>query len=97
MIIVIGKTGENAGAAGGALVSVAPKGAKPGAVVVETVAISVKVLAVDAKKSTVTLEEPDGEKKTVKVSKKVKNLDRLKAGDSVDIGITEDLAVEVVK
>jgi hypothetical protein len=97
MIIVIGKTGENVGAAGIGAVSVAPKGAKPGLVSVEAMAMSGKVLAVDATNHKVTLEEPDGKKKTVKVSKKVKNLDQLKAGDSVDIGITEELAVEVVK
>lgn len=97
MIIVIGKTGENVGAADVGAVSVAPKGAKPGLVTVESMAVSGKILSVDAKNHKVTIEGPDGKKKTVKVSNKVKNLDQLKAGDSVDIGITEELAVEVVK
>jgi len=97
MIIVIGRTGETPGAAGLAGVSVAPKGAKPGMVTVEALAISGKILAVNAKNHKVTLQEPDGKKKTLTVSKKVKNLDQLKAGDIVDIGITEDLAVEVVR
>jgi hypothetical protein len=97
MIIVIGRTGETTGAAGLAGVSVAPKGAKPGMVTVEALAISGKILAVNAKNHKLTLQELDGKKKTLTVSKKVKNLDQLKAGDSVDIGITEDLAVEVVR
>ena len=97
MIIVIGRTGETSGAAGLAGVSVAPKGTKPGMVTVEAIVISGRILAVNAKNHKVTLQQPDGNKKTLTVSKKVKNLDQLKAGDSVDIGITEDLAVEVVR
>ena len=97
LIMVIGKTGETPGAAGGAVVRVAPKGAKPGSVEVETVTMSGKVISVDAKNHKVVLQEPDGKKKTVKVSKKVTSLDQLKAGDSIDIAITEALAVEFVK
>ena len=44
-----------------------------------------------------TLREADGKKRTLKVSKKIENLDRLKAGESVSILINEALAVEIVK
>jgi hypothetical protein len=97
VVITIGKTGGNTGAAGGALVSVAPKGSKPGGVTVETVGMTGKILAVDVKNHKVTVQEPDGKDKTIKVSKKVQNLDQLKAGDMIDVEVTEALAIEVVK
>jgi Cu/Ag efflux protein CusF len=96
IIIVIGKTGETPGAAGGGMVELAPKGAKPGTFMVDTMAISAKVLAVNSAKHRVTVEKPDGKKKTIKVSKKVTNLDQLKPGDSVDISITDALAIDIV-
>jgi hypothetical protein len=97
ILIMVGKTGETPGAAGAGEVGVAPKGAKPGVVMVEASAMSAKVLAVNAPKHQITLEDPDGKKKTIKVSSKVSNLGQLKAGDSVDMLITESLVVEIVK
>lgn len=97
IIIVIGKTGETPETVGGGMVGVAPKDAKPGTFMVDTMATSAKVLAVDPVKYRVTFEEPDGKKKTVKVSKKMTNLNEIKPGDSVDISITDALAIDVVK
>jgi hypothetical protein len=96
-IIVIGKTGETPGAAAAGMIGVAPKGAKPGTVMVDTMAASAKVVAVDAAKYRVTLLEASGKKKTIKVSKKITNLDQLKPGDSVDVSVTDALVIEVVK
>jgi len=56
-----------------------------------------KILAVDAKNHPVTLQDPDGKDKTIKVSKKVQNLDQLKAGDMIGVELTEAMAIEVVK
>jgi hypothetical protein len=78
-------------------VGVAPKGAKPGIVMVDTAAVSAKIVAVDTTKHTVTLLDPDGKKKTVKLGKKVTNLGQLKAGETVDMVLTESLVVDVVK
>jgi hypothetical protein len=78
-------------------VAVAPTGAKPGIVMVETSALSAKILAVDAPKQRVTLLDPDGKKKTIKVSNKVTNLDQLKVGETVDMLLTESLVVDIVK
>jgi hypothetical protein len=97
LAIYVGKTGEAPSASGGGLVSVAPKGAKPGAYMVDTETTSGKVLSVDLQKYRVTLEEPNGHKKTVKISRKITNLDRLKVGDSIDIAFTETLAIDIVK
>ena len=97
LIIVVGKSNEKPGAAAGEAVGVAPKGAKPGIVMVDTAAVSAKIVAVDTTKHSVTLLDPDGKKKTVKLGKKVTNLDQLKAGETVDVVLTESLVVDVVK
>src|SRR5882672_8841190 len=94
IIILVGKSNETPGAAAAGAVGVAPKGAKPGMVMVDTIAVSGKILAVDVQKHRVTIQDPDGKKKNLKVSKKVTNLDQLKAGDTIDMSVTEALAVE---
>lgn len=97
IIILVGKSNEAPAAAAVGEVGVAPKGAKPGIVMVETTAVSAKIVSVDSEKHRVTLLDSDGKKKTVKLGKKVTNLDQLKAGESIDMVITDSLLVEVVK
>ena len=94
--IVVGKSNETPGAASSEQVSVAPNGAKPGIVMVETSTMSAQILAVDARNHRVTLLEPDGKNKTIKVSKKVTNLDDLKVGDTVDMLMTDSTVIEIV-
>jgi Cu/Ag efflux protein CusF len=96
-IIVVGKSNETPGAAAAGVVGVAPSGAKPDIVMADTTALSAKILAVDAQKHKVTLEEPNGKKKTIKLSKKIKNLDQLRAGETVDMVMAESLVIEAVK
>jgi hypothetical protein len=96
-IILVGTSNQAPGAASGGEVGVAPKGAKPGIVMVETSALSAKIVAVNTAKHSVTLVDPDGKKKTVKLDNKVTNLDQLKAGETVDMVLTESLVVDVVK
>ena len=55
-----------------------------------------KILAVDSQKHKVTLEDPDGKKKTIKVSKKL-NIDGLKVGERVGAVLTESLVIDVIK
>jgi Cu/Ag efflux protein CusF len=97
ILIMVGKTGETPSAAAATEVGIAPRGGKPGVVMVETSSLSAKILGVNAQKHQVTLEDPDGKKRTIKVSSKVNNLNQLKAGDSVDVLITESLVVDIVK
>ncbi len=97
LVILVGKSNEKPGAAEGGAVGVSPKGAKPGIVMVDTVAVSAKILAVNEAKHTVTLEDPDNKKKTVKLGSKVSNLDQLKVGETVDLLMTESLVVEIVR
>jgi Cu/Ag efflux protein CusF len=94
--IVVGKSNETPGAASSEQVSVAPKGGKPGVVMVETTAVSAQIVAVDAANHRLTLLDPDGKKKTIKVSKKVTNLNDLKVGDTVDMLMTDSTVIQVV-
>jgi hypothetical protein len=63
---------------------------------VETSTMSVQILAVDAQNHRVTLLDPDGKNKTIKVSKKITNLDDLKVGETVDMLMTDSTVIEIV-
>jgi hypothetical protein len=96
LLVSVNKSGENPAAASIGEVGVSPLGSKPGVVMVETTAMSGKILAIDSAKRKVTLEDPDGKKKTVKVKTNV-DLSRLAVGDSVDAVVTESVAIKVTK
>jgi hypothetical protein len=81
---------------GGGAVALAPVGAKPAGVVVETANVTAKVTAVDAKKHKVTFELADGTTKTVKAGKKV-DVTILKVGDSVSVQVGEGLLISADK
>ena len=97
IVMVVGKLDQGVGAAEGTKVSMNSKGVPPSVVRVDTSAISAKILAVDPEKHRITIEDTDGKKKTVKLSKKAAGLDQLKAGDTVDMVVTDSLVVKVVK
>jgi hypothetical protein len=63
---------------------------------VETTAISGKILAIDAEKRKVTYEDPEGKTKTVKVHKNV-DLTGLTVGESVDAVLTDSVVIAVTK
>jgi Cu/Ag efflux protein CusF len=94
--IVVGKSNETPGAASAEQVSVAPNDDKPGVVMVQTSAVSAQIVSVDASNHRVTLLDPDGKKKTIRVSKKVTNLDSLKAGETVDMLMTDSTVIDIV-
>src|SRR5882672_5062966 len=75
-------------------VALAPVGAKPGGVIVDTAQVTVKITAVDAKSRKVTFQVPDGTTKTVKVGKKV-DLSAVSPGDNVTVQVSEGLAITV--
>lgn len=97
IIILVGKSNQAPGVLESGAVGVVPKGAKPGIVMVDTSALGAKILAVNTAKHSVTLEDPDGKKKTVKLGSKVNNLDQVKAGETVDMVMTESPVVEIIK
>ena len=96
IIIVIGKTGETPGAAGGGMVELAPKGAKPGTFMVDTMAISAKVLVVNSANALSNCRKTGRQRRRPSRLAKRYNLDQLKPGDSVDISITDALAIDIV-
>jgi hypothetical protein len=80
----------------GALVALAPKGAKPGAVMANTMVVTAKVTAIDLKHHKATLRFPDGSTKTVAVRSDV-DLTKRQVGEEVVIRCTEALAISVEK
>ena len=63
---------------------------------VETTAISGKILAIDTQTRKVSYEDPEGKKKTVKVRKGV-DISALAVGESVDAVLTESVIIKVTK
>lgn len=81
---------------GAALVALAPKGAKPGGIVADTVQVTAKVIAIDLRAHKATLQFPDGSTRTVAVRPDV-DLKKRHVGEEVVIRITEILALNVTK
>lgn len=77
-------------------VSIESEGDKPALVKVDTSVIGGKIISIDAKKRRLTFEDPNGKKKTVKLSRRIKDLDKFKPGDSINMAITDEMIVEVV-
>ncbi len=75
-------------------VALAPKGAKPGGIVTDTVQVTAKVTAVDPEHRKATLQFEDGNTRTVTVRPDV-DLGKRRVGDRVVIRTTEALAVTV--
>lgn len=80
----------------GAVAMVAPAGAKPSGLMVDTARETAEVVAIDAKKHKVTLEFSDGTTKTVRVGKKV-DMAAIKPGQNITVVLTEGLAIRVEK
>jgi hypothetical protein len=78
-------------------VGLAPKGAKPGIMFVDTLQLTANVNAVDYQKRMITLTGPQGNVRTYKVSDDVKRLNDVKAGDQVVLRVTDALAIFVEK
>jgi hypothetical protein len=96
LLVTVNKTGETPAAANLGAMSVAPRGSKPGGIIVNTIAISGKIIAIDQEKRKITFEEPDGKKKTAKVRKTV-DISRLAVGESVDAVLTDSVIIDVTK
>jgi hypothetical protein len=95
--VFVRKSGDPPSAGELDAVGVAPKGAKPGVVMVQTEEVTAKVQAVDVKGRTITLMGPEGKSKKFKVDKSVKRLNEIKKGDDITLRVTQALAIEVVK
>jgi len=80
----------------GTSVALAPVGCKPGGEIVDTMQVTAKVSAIDAKKHKATLQFADGSTKIVKVGKKV-DLTALPIGTDVTVQVSEGVAISVGK
>jgi hypothetical protein len=78
------------------MVSLAPKGAKPGGYKVRTFTVSGVVEAIDHKRRQVSVRGPKGNIVSLPVSGEVKNLETVTVGDRVAIVYSEALALEMV-
>ena len=96
LVIAVTGPGETLGDGGAQLVALAPKGAKPGAIMAETTQVAAKVTAIDVELHRATLQFEDGTTRSVAVRPDV-DLSKRKLGDSVVIRITESLAIQVAK
>lgn len=76
------------------VVALAPKGAKPGGIIADTVQVTAKVTAIDLQHHKATLQFPDGATRTVAVRPDV-DLTRRHVGEEVVIRISEMLAISV--
>jgi translation elongation factor P/translation initiation factor 5A len=77
-------------------VALAPKGAMPGGIVIDTVQVTDKIEAIDPQKRLVTLIGEDGQSLTVHLGPKV-NLAELRKGDLVVARLTDGLILAVQK
>jgi hypothetical protein len=78
-------------------VQLAPKGQKPGGVIVNTAEITANVEAIDYQTRMIGLKGPAGNVRTFKVSDAVQRLPEVKVGDQVVVRVTEAIALEVMK
>jgi hypothetical protein len=95
--VFVRKSGDPPSAGEMDAVGVAPKGAKPGVVMVQTDEVTAKVTAVDVKGRTITLMGPEGKTQKFKVDKSVKRLNEIKKGDDITLRVTQALAIDVMK
>jgi len=96
LVVFVRKPGEPAGEGAAAAITLAPLGAKPGALTVDTEEITAKVKSLDVKHQKATLLFPDGTTKTFKVRNDV-DLTKQTVGADVIMRVTEEVAISVEK
>lgn len=96
LVAYLARAGGPAGTGGASAIALAPKGAKPGGIVADTVQFTAKVVALDHRNHKAVLQFPDGSTRTVAVRPDV-DLRQRKVGEEVVIRITELVAIQVSK
>jgi hypothetical protein len=96
LVVFVRKPGEAPNDGAAVAVALAPQGAKPGALMANTVEVTAKVKSIDVKKQKATLLFPDGTTRTFKVRKDV-DLTKQPIGQDVVIRATEAVAISVEK
>jgi hypothetical protein len=87
---------DRADTGGDALVALAPRGARPAAVMAHTRQVTATVTAIDIARHTATLQFPDGQSHTVEVRPDV-DLSQRRVGEKVVIRLTDSVALKVEK
>jgi len=96
LVVYARERGEPANDGEAAVVALAPVGAKPGVLVVDTVEVTATVEALDLVRRKATLRFPDGVSRTYKVREDV-DMTQAKLGDEIVIRATEAMAILVEK
>ena len=96
LVVYVAGKGETPSNAAAQVVALAPKGAKPGGIMADTIQVTAKVTAIDLEHRKATLQFEDGSSRTVAVRPDV-DLAKRKVGDKVVIRTTEALAITVKK
>ena len=78
-------------------VDVEPESDNPTLVKVDTTEIKGKIVSVDSKKRRLTFEDPDGKKRSMTLSHRIKDLDQFKPGQTISMAITDELVVEAAR
>jgi hypothetical protein len=96
LVVAMGTDASSQDNGAATAVALAPVGAKPGAMMAQTVQITATVVAIDLEHHRATLEFPDGSKKTFPVRPDV-DLTQRAVGQQVVIRATEAVAISVQK
>jgi len=96
LVVFLRKNGEPASDGRVTAVALAPKGAKPGVLMADTVEVTAKVKSIDLKHHKATLLFPDGKSRTFAARKDV-DLTKVSIGEDVVIRTTEAIAITVEK
>ena len=96
LVVFLRQDGAPAGDGQAGMVALAPRGAKPGVLMADTVEVTATVKAIDLKRHKATLRFPDGKSKTVAVRPDV-DLTKVTLGEEVVIRTTEAMAIVVEK
>ena len=91
------KSSDTTGVAKYGVVGVTQEGENPAIVKVETTEVAGRIVSVDPQKRCITFEDPQGKKRTLKLSKKINNLDQFKPGENFNMAVTDETTIEVVK
>jgi len=96
LVVHMADSNEPALDEGATLVALAPKGAKPGGVMAQTMQVTATITAIDDQKRTATLRFDDGSTRTFPVRSDV-DLSKRKVGEKVVFTITEAVALGLTK
>ena len=96
LVVYVAGEGETPTDSATGMVALAPKGAKPGAIMATTTKVTARIIAIDAEHRQATLRFEDGTTHIAAVRPDV-DLSKRKVGETVVIRATEELAIAVEK